>query len=93
MNATCRVDVKEGTVLTWHDLPNFGMPAGPPTFLPRPGGDPLDETDGVVLVDCLGVDGRAFFVVLSGATFAKVARVVLPYRHCATYNSTWVWDR
>ena len=91
MNATCRVDVTDGTARTWTDSPN-AIPAGPPTFLPRPGGDPDDETDGVLLLDCLGADGRAFFVVLDGRSLAEVARVALPYRHCVTYDSTWVWD-
>ena len=65
--------------------------SGPPKFVPRPGADANDEADGVLLVDCLGADGRAFFAVLDGRTFAEVARVTLPYRHCASINSTWVW--
>ena len=90
MNATCRVDVTDGTARTWTDSPN-AIPAGPPTFLPRPGSDPDDETDGVLLLDNLdGADGRAFFVVLDGRSLAEIARVVLSYRHCKSLGNTWI---
>ena len=87
LNGVCRVDVVDGSVLTWHDSPSL-LPAGPPTFVPRPGA--ADETDGIVLVDCLGADGRGVLVVLSGASFTEVARVVVPYRHTYSYRDTWV---
>ena len=89
-DGTCRIDVATGDVLMYHDSPN-AVPAGPPKFLPRPGAHPDDEADGVLLVDCLGADGRAFVVVLDGRTFTEIARVTLPYRHCASINNTWVW--
>ena len=91
LNGTCRVDLADGSVLTWSDAPN-AIPAGPPTFVPRPGADPDIETDGVLLVDCLGGDGRAFFAVLDGATFREIGRVTLPYRHCVSVFNMWVWD-
>ena len=91
LNATCRVDVIDGTVLMWHDSPN-AIPAGPPTFVPRPGADPDMETDGVLLVDCLGGDGRAFVAVLDGAAFREIGRVTLPYRHCISVFNMWSWD-
>ena len=90
VNAICRVDVIEGTVMTWHDSPN-AIAAGAPTFLPRPGADPEDETDGVLLVDYLASDGHGIFVVLGGRSLTEVARVVLPYRHCKAHGSTWFW--
>ena len=90
LNAVCRVDVTTGEVLTWHDSPNAVM-SGPPKFVPRPGADANDEADGVLLVDCLGADGRAFFAVLDGRTFAEVSRITLPYRHCVSLSNTWVW--
>ena len=91
VNAVCRVDMTDGSVLMWSDSPNM-IPAGPPTFLSRPGADPEDETDGVLLLDCLAADGCATFLVLDGRTFAEVARCVLPYRHVCTYNNAWMWD-
>ena len=90
LNGVCRVDVTDGSVLTWCQSPT-AIPAGPPTFLPRPGAAEGDETDGVLLVDCLGADGRAFMAALSGRTFTEVARVAAPHRHCVVYCSTWVW--
>ena len=86
----CRVDVVEGTVVTWSDSPR-AIPTGPPTFLPRPGASADDETDGVLLVSCLGADGRAFLAVLQGSTFTEIARVVAPHRHCIAYCTNWVW--
>lgn len=90
VNGVCRVDVVNGTVLMWSDSPR-AIPTGPPTFLPRPGSSEDDETDGVLMVDCLGADGRAFLAILDGATFTEVARVVAPHRHCIAYCTTWVW--
>jgi len=89
-DGVCRIDATDGSVLTWHDSPNV-IPAAPTTFLPRPGADPADETDGVLFVDCLGADGHAHFVVLDGRSFAEVARVTLPHRHCRGLGSTWIW--
>ena len=91
VTGVCRIDVTTGDVLTWSDAP-AAIPSGPPAFLPRPGAHPDDELDGVVLVDCMGADGRAFFVILDGRTFAEVARAVAPHRHCIAFCSTWVWD-
>ena len=90
-DAVCRIDVIDGSVLTWCEAPTL-VPAGPATFLPRPGGGAAedDEADGVLLLDCMGADGRAVFVVLDAASFAEVARVVLPYRHCWSFNDMWV---
>ena len=88
-DGTCRIDVTTGDVLLYHNSPH-AIPTGPPMFIPRPGSDPDDETDGVLLVDCLGDDGRAFVAVLDGRSFAEVARVTLPYRHCVSIHSTWV---
>ena len=87
--AVCRIDVADGSVLTWCEAPAL-IPAGPATFVPRPGAAVDDETDGVVLVDCLRADGRAVFVILDAASFAEVARVVVPHRHCWCYCDTWV---
>ena len=88
-DAVCRVDVGDGSVLTWCEAPAL-LPAGPPTFIPRPGAADEDETDGVLLVDCQGADGHAVFVILDAASFTEVARVVLPYRHCWSYRNTWI---
>ena len=90
VTGVCRVDVREGTVVTWSDSPR-AIPTGPPTFLPRPGAAEDDETDGVLLVDCLGADGRAFLAILGGSTFVEIARVVAPHRHCVAYCTNWVW--
>ena len=79
----------DGSVVTWCEAPDL-IPAGPVTFLPRPGAAPDSETDGVVLVDCMGANGRAAFVILDAASFTEVARVVVPYRHCWGYRCTWV---
>ena len=88
-DAVCRVDVGDGSVVTWCEAPAL-LPAGPPTFIPRPGAAEEDETDGVLLVDCQGADGHAAFVILDAASFTEVARVVLPYRHCWAYRNAWV---
>ena len=80
----------DGTVVAWTDSPT--LHAGPTTFLPRPGAAIEDELDGVLLVDCLGADGRAFFVVLRGDTLVEVARVSLPYRHCRSLGTTWIFE-
>ena len=45
------------------------------------------------MVDCLGADGCAVLVILDGRTFNEIARVAVPYRHCVSNNSTWVWER
>ena len=87
-DAVCRINVTDGSVATWSEASL--VPAGSPTFVPRPGAAEDDETDGVLLVDCLGDDGRAFVAVLDGRSFAEVARVTLPYRHCVSIHSTWV---
>ena len=50
VTGTCRIDVLDGSVATWSEAPD-ALPAGPPTFLPRPGAAEGDETDGVVLLD------------------------------------------
>ena len=91
-NAVCRVDVTDGSVLTWNDSPNVII-SGPIVFAPRPGARADDETDGVLLVDGLGADGRSVIVVLSGRTFTELARVVVPYRHTLSGGTTWVFDR
>ena len=93
MNATCRVDVTDGSVIVWHD-PD-AMPTGPHTFVPRPGADADAELDGVLLLDCLGSDGRAFFCVLKVTKdrFIEIARVVAPFRTCPSLLSTWVWAK
>ena len=88
-DAVCRIDVTDGSVLTWCEAPAL-LPAGPATFVPRPGAAADNETDGVVLVDCLRADGRAVFVILDATSFGEVARVVVPHRHCWSYRSTWV---
>ena len=90
-NAVCRVNVSDGTAITWHDSPSVVI-AGPPVFVPRPGARYVDEKDGVILVDGLGADGRAVIVLLSGRTFCELARVVVPYRHTVSTGTTWVWD-
>ena len=90
INATCRINVMDGTVVTWNDLPN-AIAAGPPTFIPRPGAEEDDENDGVVLLDYLGADGCALMVVLDGESFAEVARVRVPYRQCVSTGNTWIF--
>ena len=90
-NAVCRVDVDDGSVLTWHDSPNVIM-SGMIIFLPRAGARNIDEKDGVLLVDGLGGDGRSVVILLSGRTFCELARVVVPYRHTVSSGSAWVWD-
>ena len=91
VTGSCRVDVTDGTVLKWSDLPN-ALPSGPPTFIPRPGAAEADENDGVILLDYLGADGRALMIILDGKKFVEVARVTVPYRHCVSTGSTWVWE-
>ena len=90
-NAVCRIDVTDGSVVTWDDSPNVVI-SGPIVFVPRPSARADDETDGVLLVDGLGADGRSVIVVLSGRTFTEFARVVVPYRHTVSGGTTWVWD-
>ena len=87
-DAVCRIDVTDGSVVTWSE--DALVPAGGPMFIPRPGADMDDETDGVLLVDCQGADGRAAFVILDAASFAEVARAIMPYRHCHSLCSTWI---
>ena len=89
-DAVCRIDVTDGSVVTWSE--DALVPAGGPTFVPRPGAAEDDETDGVLLVDCQGADGCAAFVILDGASFAEVARVVVPHRHNMSFSNTWVWS-
>ena len=85
----CRVDVMDGTVKTFHDLPN-AIPAGMSVFVPRPGAAEDDETDGVVLLDFMRVDGHALIIVLDGRGFSEVARVTVPHRHCVSMRNTWL---
>ena len=87
--AVCRIDTSDGSLVMWSEAPAL-LPAGTPVFLPRPGAAAEDETDGVLLVDCLGADGRAALVILDAASFTEVARVVVPYRHCWSVWNTWV---
>ena len=91
LNASCRIDVMDGSIRIFHDLPN-AVPSGAPTFVPRPGADPDDETDGVVILDFLSSDSRSFLVILDGRSFTETARVVAPSRHCGSYGgNTWHW--
>ena len=73
------------------DLPN-AIPAGMSVFVPRPGAAADDETDGVVLLDYLGIDGRALMIVLDGKSFREIARVTVPHRHCMSLHNSWMWD-
>ena len=91
-NGVCRVDVTDGTVLTWSDEPS-AVAAGPPIFVPRPDASEGDETAGVLLVDCLGAGGTSFFSVLDGVTLVELARVAVPFRQCPSLRNTWVWER
>ena len=61
-------------------------------FVPRPGAAADDETDGVVLLDFLGIEGLAVMIILDGRTFAEVARVMVPHPHCVSLYNTWVWS-
>ena len=61
-------------------------------FVPRPGAAADDETDGVVLLDYLGIDGRALMIVLDGKSFREIARVTVPHRHCMSLHNSWMWD-
>ena len=88
INATCRVDVTTGVVVTFYE--KGAIPAGEPMFVPRPGAYEDDELDGVVLLDYLQADGRSLLLVLDGATFAEVARLVTPFRQFWSVSSTWV---
>ena len=88
-NAAIRIDVTTGKVTTW-SRPNLIM-AGPVTFLPRPGAAEADETDGVVLLDCITTAGGGLFVFLDALTFTEVARIALPHRHTCALQSTWVF--
>ena len=136
-NASCRVDVMDGSVITFHgscpllspppvsfpacpgffptpgsrlpffaglaltrppfpppslaDLPN-AIPAGMSVFVPRPGAAAGDETDGVVILDYLGIDGRALMIILNGKSFTEVARMTVPHRHTMSLHNTWMWD-
>ena len=63
-----------------------------PVFVPRPGAAADDETDGVVLLDYLGIDGRALMIVLDGRTFREIARVTVPHRHPMSLHNTWMWE-
>ena len=85
------MDVTDGAVKTFHDLPN-AIPTGMPVFVPRPGAAEDDETDGVVLLDFLRVDGRALIIVLDGRSFTEIARVTVPHRHCVSMRNTWMWS-
>ena len=85
-----RVDVTDGTAVTFEDLPN--LPIGMPVFVPRPGAAEDDETDGVVLLDYIGADGLALIIVMDGRSFQEVARVTVPHRHCMSPHDTWVWE-
>ena len=92
-NGVCRLDVTDGTVLTWSDAPNAAIMVGPPTFVPRPGAAEDDEAAGVLLVDCIGEGGTSFFSVLDGVTLVELARVAVPFRQCPSLRSTWVWEQ
>lgn len=59
--------------------------------MPRPGADPDDETDGVVLLDFLNINGHAMIIVLDGRSFTEIARTTIPYRHTISMHNTWVW--
>ena len=72
-------------------MPN-SLVSGPPSFIPRPGAAEDDETDGIVLLDYLGVDGLALVIVLDGRSFTEVARVTVPYRQSLSTGNTWTWS-
>ena len=91
-NGVCRVDVADGTVLTWRVAPG-ATAAGPPTFVPRPEASEGDESAGVLLLDCLGPGGTSFFSVLDGVSLVELARVEVPFRQCPSLRNTWVWER
>ena len=90
LTGICRVDVTDGSVVTFDDLPN--IPLGMPVFVPRPGAAADDESDGVVLLDYFGSDGKALVIVLDGKSFKEVARVTVPHRECMSLHNTWMWD-
>ena len=71
------------------DLPN-AIPAGPSVFVPRPGAAADDETDGVVLLDYLGIDGRALMIILDGKSFREIARVTVPHRHTHSLHNSFL---
>ena len=62
-----------------------------PVFVARPGAADDDETDGVVLLDYLAIDGHALTIVLHGKTFTELARVILPHRHHVSIHNKWLW--
>ena len=72
------------------DLPN-AIPNGMSVFVPRPGADEDDETDGVLLTDFFGADGKALIYVLDGRSFREIARVTVPHRHCMSLHNKWLW--
>ena len=90
-NAVCRVDVIERTLVKWTESPK-AIFSGSPVFVPRPFARYEDETDGVLLIDALGADGLALFIVLSAQTFRELARVAVPHRHTQSSGTTWVWE-
>ena len=95
LNAVCRVDVIDRTLVTWTDSPN-AIISGAPVFVPRPNSRYDNETDGVLIVDLMGADGLSLFVILSARTFLEIARVSVPYRHTTSSGmtgTTWVWNK
>ena len=86
-----RISSPSSSPISLADLPN-AIPIGMSVFVPRPGAAEDDETDGVVLLDFLGIDGRALMIVLDGKSFTEIARVTVPYRHCFSLHNTWRWS-
>ena len=89
VTGVCRLDVTDGSVVMFHDLPT-SIPAGMAAFVPRAGAADDDETDGVWLLDFLRADGHALIIVMSGRSFTEIARVTVPHRHCISLRNTWL---
>jgi carotenoid cleavage dioxygenase-like enzyme len=81
-------------MVPWFLLPACCASAGEPHFIPQPGAEHADgaaaEDAGVVLSQCVDVEGRAFLLVLDAATWEELGRAVLPYATPYRFHGVWV---
>jgi carlactone synthase/all-trans-10'-apo-beta-carotenal 13,14-cleaving dioxygenase len=84
-NAIAKIDTQAGSAITWH---RPGGAPGEPRFVGRPGA--TEEDDGVLVVPCMGADGRSFVAVLDAKDLKEVATVQLPFAVPNRFHGIWI---